>query len=179
MSPSRRLVLRGLGAALLLPSSTGADGVPPTIAVLPLDFLDDHQNPATVEAQNRRLAHAHQQLQQELQARGLYRVVDLAPAQSLVDEALASQAFLYRCPDCAVRVGRQLGTELVMTSWVQKVSELILNFNVEVFRVAAERSVLAKSVDMRGNQDVSWERAVRFLVADMADKRAADPRYGT
>jgi hypothetical protein len=45
--------------------------------------------------------------------------------------------------------------------------------------VAEERSVLAKSVDMRGYQDVSWERAVRFLVADMADKRAAHSRYGT
>jgi len=177
MLDSRRTFCGGLALALALPSARALDG-PPTIAVLPLDFLDDHQNPATVQAQLRRLAQAHVQLQQELQSRGLYRVADLAPARTLVDESLATQAYLYRCPDCAARIGRKLGTELVMTSWVQKVSELILNFNVEVFRVASERSVLAKSVDMRGNEDVSWERAVRYLVRDMAEKRAADPGYG-
>jgi hypothetical protein len=31
---------------------------------------------------------------------------------------------------------------------------------------------------MRGNDDVSWQRAVRFLVRDMQDKRAANPAYG-
>ena len=39
---------------------------------------------------------------------------------------------LYRCDDCAEQVGTQLGVELVMTPWVQKVSELILNLNVQI-----------------------------------------------
>jgi hypothetical protein len=175
--PRRRTVLHGLAIGLVSRLARAQDELP-TIAVLPPDFLDDHLNPATVDAQNRRLLRMHAQVQDELGARRLYRVVDLAPARPLVDEFVATQAYLYRCPDCAMRIGRQLGTRLVMTSWVQKVSELILNFNVEVYRVASERSVLGKSVDMRGNQDASWERAVRYLVADMADKRAADPAYG-
>ena len=38
----------------------------------------------------------------------------------------------------------------------------------------------AQSIDcnMRGNNDESWVRAVRFLVRDMDDKRKANPRYG-
>lgn len=36
-----------------------------------------------------------------------------------------------------------------LTPWVQKVSELILNFNVRIFDVAAGKAIFSKSVDMR------------------------------
>ena len=109
---------------------------------------------------------------------GLYRVLDPAPAQALIDESLAAQAFLFKCSDCAQRIGRAVGADLVMVSWVQKVSELILNLNVEVLRVADGRSLLVKSVDMRGNTDVAWDRGARYLVKQLADARALNPRYG-
>lgn len=62
--------------------------------------------------------------------------------------------------------------------WVQRVSELILNINVEVREVATDRIVLSKSVDLRGNNDESWTRALRFMLRDWAEKRARNPRYG-
>ena len=150
----------------------------PTLAVLPFDFLDDHHNPATVEAQKRRLKKAHEQLQRELAERHLYRVVDIGPAEPLLEKLKSQQRYMHRCADCAQQVGRLLGTDLVMATWVQKVSELILNVNVEIHDVASGRPVLSKSVDMRGNDDVSWERSVRFLVRDMSDRRARNPQYG-
>ena len=174
----RRTLVRHASLALFSPAIAFAQALLPTLAVLPLDFIDDQHNPLTVEAQNRRLPKAHAQLQQELAARGLYRVVDFAPAQELLDRLRAQQEYMHRCADCAVQIGRKLGTELVMTTWVQKVSELILNINVEIYDVAGERSLLSKSVDMRSNDDVSWERSVRFLVRDMAEKRERNPRYG-
>ncbi|MEO7338269.1 MAG: DUF2380 domain-containing protein, partial [Caldimonas sp.] len=61
---------------------------------------------------------------------------------------------------------------------VQKVSELILNVNVQIYDVKAQKVVFTKSVDMRGNEDESWMRAVRYLVRDMAEKRERNPRYG-
>jgi hypothetical protein len=85
---------------------------------------------------------------------------------------------MYRCEDCARQVGQQLDTDYAITGWVQKVSELILNFNIEVHDVRRGRVVLSKSVDLRGNNDDSWQRAVRFLVRDMAQKRQANPKYG-
>jgi Protein of unknown function (DUF2380) len=108
----------------------------------------------------------------------LYRVVDPAPTRALQDTLRAQQEFFYRCDDCADQVGRQLGVELVMTPWVQKVSELILNVNVQIYDVTARQPIFTKSVDMRGNDDVSWQRAVRFLVRDMQEKRAVRPGYG-
>ena len=88
------------------------------------------------------------------------------------------QEYLYRCDDCAEQVGRLLGVDLVMATWVQKVSELILNLNVQILDVKTQAVVFTKSVDMRGNQDETWTRAVSYLVRDMAEKRERNPKYG-
>ena len=54
--------------------------------------------------------------------------------------------------------------------WVQKVSNLILNINVEVRNVATGGTVYAKSVDMRGNTDEAWLRGARRLVDNIAER---------
>jgi Protein of unknown function (DUF2380) len=149
-----------------------------SIAVLQIELLDDQNNPLTKAAQEVRLRDALFQLRQELQERRLYRVVDPTPTQVLQERLRAQQEFFYRCDDCAAQVGQQLGVDLVMTPWVQKVSELILNFNVQIFDVTAGKVTFSKSVDMRGNDNESWMRAVRYLARDMAEKRASNPRYG-
>jgi hypothetical protein len=149
-----------------------------SIAVLQIELIDDQNNPATKAAQEVRLRDALLQLREELRARGLYRVVDPGPTQALQEKLRAQQEFFYRCDDCATQVGRQLGVDLVMTPWVQKVSELILNVNVQIFDVPAGKVIFSKSVDMRGNEDESWRRAVRYLVRDMAEKRSINPGYG-
>lgn len=174
---SRRLVLASslLGVPL---APFAQQGALPSVAVLDLDFVDDHPRPDTGGAQAKRLAAAHVQLQRALSDAGLYRVIDLAPALPLLKQLREQQEFMYRCEGCAQQVGRKLGADLVMATWVQKVSELILNFNVELRSVATGEPILAKSVDMRGNNDESWTRAVAFLVRDMVDKRAKNPRYG-
>jgi hypothetical protein len=176
--PRRAVLTGGLGLAVaagLGPARLSAQTALPTIVVLPTDLQDDHENPATVEAQKARLKGVQARLAEQLQAQGLYRVVDLAPAQALVDESLAAQAFLYKCADCAQSIGRAAGADLVMVSWVQKVSELILNLNAEVLRVSDGRSLLVKSVDMRGNTDIAWDRGARYLVKQLADERGAAP----
>ena len=176
----RRTVLGGLAAVALSagPAQAGSARGLPTLVVLDIELVDDQKNPATVDDQKRRLREAHVQLQEALAERKLYRVLDPAPTEALQERLRSQQAFLYQCADCAYQVGKLVGADLAMTSWVQKVSELILNFNIEILDVAEQKVVLAKSVDMRGNNDVSWRRAVDFLVRDMADKRARNPRYG-
>lgn len=178
----RRLLLTLAPAVLLLKAGRAravTDGADlRSVAVLDLDLLDDHPNPQGREALQRRLREAHAQLQQSLQERRLYRVLDLQPAAALLQRLRTEQEHMHRCEDCARQVGRHLGADYVITAWVQKVSELILNFNIEVLEVARERVALSKSVDMRANNDVSWQRAVNFLVRDMAEKRDRNPAYG-
>ena len=170
-----------LGAAWAT-AQAQADSTPPgnlrSLAVTDFELVDDQNNPLTKAAQEVRLRNATAQIQQELAERQLYRVVDPAPSQELQGKLRAQQAFLYRCDDCAEQVGRLLGADLVMVTWVQKVSELILNLNVQIYDVKAQKVVFTKSVDMRGNDDVSWTRGVRYLVRDMAEKRERNPKYG-
>ena len=151
---------------------------PRSLAVLDFELVDDQNNPLTKAAQVVRLRNVTLQLQQELAQRQLYRVVDPAPSQALQRQLREQQEFLYRCDDCAEQVGRLLGVDLVMATWVQKVSELILNLNVQILDVKAQKVVFSKSVDMRGNDDETWARAVRYLVRDMAEKRERNPKYG-
>jgi hypothetical protein len=167
-----------LSALLAAPFAAGAQALP-DIVVLPFDLVEDHPRPDADGAQARRITEAHAQLQRALADARLYRVVDAAPARELLQSLRGQHAFLYSCSDCAQQIGRRAGAALAMTAWVQKVSELILNLNVEVVDVARNRPVLSKSVDIRGNTDETWRRAVAYLVRDMADKRQRDPKYGT
>ena len=63
-----------------------------------------------------------------------------------------------------------IGAERVALCWVQKVSNLILNINIEVRSVATGETVYAKSVDIRGNTDESWLRGVRRLVDNIQER---------
>jgi len=181
----RRTCLQAVALALIGATWPGAraqqaSAPPPglrSLAVLDFELVDDQKNPLTVAAQTVRLRNATAQLQRELVERNLYRIVDITPALDLLTTLRSQQEFIYQCDDCADQVGRKLGAELVMATWVQKVSELILNVNVQIWDVGAQKVIFSKSVDMRGNDDVSWTRAVRFLVRDMAEKRERNPRY--
>jgi len=168
------------GTPLDLLRAAAAAGHRPLRSLVVLDFelVDEQNNPATEAAQHIRLRLATAQLQDELTASGLYRVLDPAPSQALQRRLREQQAYLYRCDDCADQIGRLLGAELVMSTWVQKVSELILNLNVQVYDVQAQQVLLRKSVDLRGNTDLSWTRAVHYLVRDMAERRERQPDYG-
>lgn len=56
--------------------------------------------------------------------------------------------------------------------WVQKVSNLILNINLEV-RSEAGATRYRGSVDIRGNTDESWLRGVRRLAENLDAERRA------
>jgi hypothetical protein len=53
---------------------------------------------------------------------------------------------------------------------VQKVSNLILNINVEVRSVATGETLYVKSVDIRGNTDETWLRGLRRLVENIQER---------
>jgi Protein of unknown function (DUF2380) len=174
----KSIVLRVAVAALALWGLTAWAAEPPTIAVIGFELVDDQPDPVRDADHKRRLAAILAQLQQGLHQRGLYRVVDTAPAQETIEALRAKNAFVYRCNGCLAEVGQKLGTRLVVVGWVQRVSELILNVNVSVRVAATDEEVLAKSVDLRGNNDESWTRAMAFMLRDWSERRERNPRYG-
>lgn len=145
---------------------------PASLAALDFELIDDTQdkNPETLAAQQKRLVLVSTQLRKELDATGLYRVLDNAPAADLIAQLKAGQD-LHACNGCELDVAKKLGADFVLTAWVQKVSNLILNLNIEIKNVAGGQKVLNKSVDIRGNTDQSWSRGISYLVRDMVEKK--------
>lgn len=68
------------------------------------------------------------------------------------------------CAGCEIDYGKELGVPVVMWGTVQKVSNLILNLNVYIADVDRAEMTFVKSVDMRGNSDLTWEQALNYLV---------------
>jgi hypothetical protein len=140
-----------------------------SIAVMDFEIIDDSGDQASVPAQRERLKLISRQLREELSQAGLCRVLDNGPAQALIEKYKASQE-LRQCNGCELDIGKALGADLVALAWVQKVSNLILNINVEIKDVATGATRLNKSVDIRGNTDTSWRRGVSYMVRDMREK---------
>ncbi len=154
-----------------------ARGLEP-IAVIGFELVDEQPDPARDEALRRRLQALYVQFEAGLHERGLYRVVATEPARALIDAVRERNAFVYRCNGCLAEIGQRLDTRLVALGWVQRVSELILNINVVVKDARSDAELLSKSVDLRGNNDQAWTRAMAFMLRDWAERRERNPRYG-
>ena len=77
--------------------------------------------------------------------------------------ALAEIANIADCNGCAVDLARRAGAAYAVTGLVQKTSNLILAIRLEMFEVASGRPVRAMVVDIRGNNDATWRRGLRYI----------------
>lgn len=168
----RSLCLSILGLLLSLAAAfpaKAADNDLKSIAILDFELLDEQRDlaPATVEYQ--RLIVARDQLAESFSKEGLYRVVDLEPAAELM-KRLKSEQRLHECNGCEIDIAKVVKADRVLVGWVQKVSNLILNLNIQIEDTATGAVVFITSVDMRGNTDESWRRGVSYLVRRMVEK---------
>jgi len=97
--------------------------------------------------------------------------VDQAARRSLGHSLAIREVDAGSCNGCELDIGKRLGADLVLTAWVQKVSNLILNINIEIKEVASSQTILNKSVDIRGNTDQSWSRGISYMVRGMVEKK--------
>jgi hypothetical protein len=171
MRSSRRRQLLALMASFLLTplAAKAADTPLKSIVMLDFELIDPTLDRASDDAQRERLKKISSLLRQLFIDKGFYRVQDTAPQRAMIDD-MRSRFKLYDCNGCAVDIGRALGADRVMTAWVQKVSNLILNINIQINDVASGQPLLNKSVDIRGNTDASWERGIRYMVRSMEEK---------
>jgi hypothetical protein len=157
---------------LTLMISAPAHADPPKVAVFDFELVDtslqgEVDGPRADE--HDRLMQAGDQLRKELEASGKFHLLDIAPVN-----AAAHASNLQACGGCDVQYAQRLGADLVITGVVQKVSNLILNMNIYLRDVHTGRLVTSMSVDMRGNTDESWSRAMSYLVRN----RLLAPDYG-
>ena len=135
-----------------------------------IDDMRDYERPEVRDAQNQRIGLISDALRQELFKRGMYRLADNNAAAELISELKARQE-LRACNGCEIDIGKALGADVIIIGWVQKVSNLILNINIEVRDVSSGRMLYVKSVDLRSNSDNSWLRGIRFMVNSIEEKK--------
>ena len=132
--------------------------------------MRDFETEASQAAQQHRLELISNALRQEFEQRGMYRVVNNSTAAKLIAEQSAQQD-LRNCNGCELDIGHALNADVIILGWVQKVSNLILNVNIEVKDVASGKTLYTKSVDLRGNTDKSWLRGIHYMVDGIAEKK--------
>jgi hypothetical protein len=141
---------------------------PRTIVMLDFELISGSGEKAT-DQELARLNMITGQLREAFAEEALYSVLDPAPASELIDE-LKNRFELHQCNGCDTDIGQALGADRVLTAWVQKTSNLILNINIRIRDVKTGDVVLQKSVDIRGNNDKSWHRGIRYMVRSMVEK---------
>jgi hypothetical protein len=140
-----------------------------TIAILEFDLVDDQHELSPASFEYQRLTAIHDQLQDEFAKNGLYRVIDVEPANELI-EMHQSRSQLRECNGCELDIARTLQADRVLIGWVQKVSNLIVNINIQIEDAATGAILLNKSVDLRGNTDESWRRGISYIIKSMIEK---------
>ncbi|QDI83530.1 DUF2380 domain-containing protein [Methylorubrum populi] len=145
-------------AALLL-TVTVAHAEPPKAAVFDFQLADQGALGPT-DADRARLAPLSELLRSLLKDSGRYEIVSTDP----VKEEVTKGSDLRRCNGCAEEYARKLGADVAITSEIQKVSNLILNINVYVKDLKSGKPEQSYSVDIRGNNDTSFDRGLKYLV---------------
>ena len=121
--------------------------------------------PSKKEAEDKRRAMITERLRHHLAEAG-FEVVDTGPFAKKV-----AAANLQACGDCAADFARELGADYAFTGVVYKVSELVLSMSVLVHAAAASQPVTSATVDLRGNTDESWRRAIDYLYRHVLSAR--------
>jgi len=145
-------------AALLLPVGY-AEAAPAKIVVFDF-YLDNTSMEKTTVAETARLKRISDELRAALQKSGQYEVARGADVQSAAVQSFGT------CSDEERAAAIKAGGTLIACPWVQKVSNLILNLNVFVQDLKTGKTTKGGSVDIRGNDDDSWDHGVRFLVKE-------------
>jgi Protein of unknown function (DUF2380) len=152
---------------MVLVGPASALAATPTAVVFPFAFIDTSPEPPRAD-ELARLHDAGEELRRLLDQSQRYVVIATASV-----EGKATGTDFVNCQPCAVAAAKDLGADVAVIGWVQKVSNLILNINAVMRSTATGDIVSAGSVDIRGNTDESWTRGVRYLAAN---RLLASPR---
>lgn len=128
------------------------------IALFPFELINSSMEPTRPD-ELERLARLAPEARERLADAG-YTPVDITPVAAEVERASP----LKDCNGCELKLARDLGADLAAVGWVQKVSNLILNVNLQIREVETGRLIKGGSVDIRGNTEESWQRGIVYLM---------------
>ena len=155
-------------ASLAVSVAVGAAHADGKVAVF--EFELQHSDPvpgvpSKKEAEDKRREMISARLREHLAKSG-FDVVDTTPFAAKV-----AAANLQACGNCADGFARELGADYAFTGGVYKVSELVLSMSVLVHDAQTSQPVTSATVDLRGNTDEAWRRAIDYLYRNVLSAR--------
>src|SRR4051794_1927244 len=152
-------MIRSVIAAAVLPLLVAAPvEAGETLALFPFELVNTGMLP-TQPDETARLQTVDEITRQRLAEAG-FQLVDIAP----VTEAVGKVSSLRGCNGCELELARRVGARLAAVGWVQKVSNLILNINLQIRDASTGAIAALGSVDIRGNTDEAWRRGTEYLL---------------
>ncbi|QZO02542.1 DUF3280 domain-containing protein [Chenggangzhangella methanolivorans] len=139
-----------------------AVAAPAKAAVFPFEFIDSSQEGESNgprQDETDRVKRVAEQVAEFLR-KGSIDVVDATPAQA----GLKDVKSLKDCIPCATKAAGAVGADLVVVGHIQKVSNLILNINVQIVDVKTGKTVRGGSADIRGNTQETWDHGTKYLM---------------
>jgi hypothetical protein len=139
-----------------------AEAAARTAAVFPFEFIYSGEPDPTAkpDVEQARLRMVTELLRTRLTESGGYQPVEISAAEPAIAKAPA----LRDCQPCAEEIARGVGADIAVVSYIQKVSNLIINVNIRISDARSGQMLAAGSADIRGNTDESWSRGVEWLV---------------
>ena len=159
---TRLLIAIGLVCSLLVPASAAELTPGAKIAFFGVHFIDTSTEGAINgirEDETKRVELIEAYVAEQFTERG-FELMDITPVQSDLDRIVNPAD----CNFCDVLMARKLGADYALVGEVQKVSNLILSMNLVVRDAPEGQYAKGLSVDIRGNNDKSWLRGMRYII---------------
>lgn len=158
----KRTSIPALLVALALGAAHGARADEAKSAAV-FDAVFVNSSPQAVSPEETaRIRDLTQALKLALEKTGQYRIVDLTP----IEKKIEAVRDIHDCNGCEVELAKEVGAQVAVVAWTQKVSNLILNINIRIEDVATGKTLRGGSVDIRGNTDQTWERGLKYLLKE-------------
>ncbi len=158
-----RTPVRVTAAALLVAAVTGsgsaATAAPAKVLVFDMEIVDTSGEGSNPDHAGR-LERMTGILREGLKASGRYEVI------AVRDTAVAAGApgSMASCNGCELDLGRKAGADIVVTSFIHKISTLVLNVRIMMRDSGTGETVAMGIADIRGDNERAWRRGVEWLL---------------
>ncbi len=156
--------------SVLLVSCSSANEPLPSIAVLDFELHDDMQyggHSPGHEGVVRRTQSISDAVNEAANKSARYNVIDLQDYPEELHTLKRSNAYIHNCKACYINFAKKIGADYVLIGWVQRVSNLIIGFNLHIIDVETGNIFDGSSIDIRGNTDKTWNDGTRYLLERM------------
>lgn len=141
-----------------------------SLVLVPFELQDDMRpSPGAPEdpAEAARVATLSARVRQAFEKSKRYRLLEGPQVETAIKRAQADQQYIHLCGPCIETIGAQTGAQYVAVGWVQRVSNLITNFNLSIVDTKTKEVADAASIDIRGNDRRSWEAGEKYLLKNL------------